>query len=403
MADIRPFRALRPNCKTAAEVVSYPPDRYSPLELKRHLQEHPTSFLQVIHPDVADGKPTPAGSEARLKKTRKRFEAFIQSGTLQQDELPGYYIYRQIKDGQSYTGIIASIAVTDYFNGIIKTHEQTLEPRERKLQQYLEVCGFNAEPVLFAYPQLPSIQWHLNRLTQTAPETQFYDFEGVYHQIWPGFDSVVINAWQTAFQSLEAVYIADGHHRSASSARLWQSKSGSEAHPFEHYLGIFFAEEQLRIYEFNRAVKINAKQDIERLKSECQKWGNLETISAYQAPKHQGQFVWFAQNHWYCWTLSEHYRKDRLDTELLNQCILEPVFQIFDLRNDTRVSFIPGVKSLDQSLQFIRNEKADILFMLHPVTMQQLKQVALANRIMPPKSTWVEPKLLSALCVYSLF
>ena len=120
-------------------------------------------------------------------------------------------------------------------------------------------------------------------------------------------------------------------------------------------------------------------------------------------PKHQGQFVWFAQNHWYCWTLSEHYRKDRLDTELLNQCVLEPVFQIFDLRNDTRVSFIPGVKSLDQSLQFIRNEKADILFMLHPVTMQQLKQVALANRIMPPKSTWVEPKLLSALCVYSLF
>jgi len=400
MADIRPFRAYRPNAAEASNVVSHPADRYSAEDLKHLLKNYPQSFLHVIHPDFQDGQLTKAGSDERLQKTRKRFVEFTHQGILKQDVQAGYYVYRQQKGAFVYTGVIATIAVQDYFNGIIKIHEQTLESREFKLQKYLDVCGFNAEPVLFAYPERPNLTSCINGIMQTPSETGFTDSEGTRHEIWPVYDSGLVQLMQFEFQQLNAVYIADGHHRSASSARLWKSKSQTES--YAHYLGVFFSETQLRIIEFNRAIKLDRPIDRNILVSHCKKYGSLIPEIEFKAPVTQGQIWFYTNGIWYCWTIEKRYTHSELDTQLLNDLILKPLFNITDLRNDSRVSFIPGIRPVHQQTQWVNEGRADILFVLHPVSLNQLKSIADSNQTMPPKSTWIEPKLLSALCIYSM-
>jgi uncharacterized protein (DUF1015 family) len=400
MADIRPFRAYRPNAAEASNVVSHPADRYSAEDLKHHLKSHPHSFLHVIHPDFQDGQLTKAGSDERLQKTRIRFMEFAQQGILKQDDQAGYYVYRQQKGTSVYTGVIATIAVSDYFNGIIKIHEQTLESRELKLQKYLDVCGFNAEPVLFAYPERPNLSACIEEIMQDPSETGFTDTEGTRHEIWPVYNSGLVQFMQFEFQQLNAVYIADGHHRSASSARLWKSKSKSEA--YAHYLGVFFSESQLRIIEFNRAIKLDVPIDSNTLASHCKKYGSLIAENEFKAPASQGQIWYYTKGNWYCWTIENHHINSELDTQLLNDLVLKPLFNITDLRNDSKVTFIPGIRPVHQQMQWVDEGKADILFVLHPVSLNQLKGIADSNQTMPPKSTWIEPKLLSALCIYSM-
>lgn len=402
MADIRPFRALRPDADKALQVVSHPADRYSAEDLKQHLHTYSNSFLQVIHPDFQDGKSTKAGSDERLQKTRLRFLQFIQQGILKQDVQAGYYIYRQQKGNAVYTGVIATISVHEYFNGCIKIHEQTLEARERKLQKYLDVCGFNAEPVLFSYPEQPNLTACINTIVQSPSETHFTDTEGTQHELWPVFNLDTVQYMQSEFQKLKAVYIADGHHRSASSARLWKSKSGTEAEVYAHYLGVFFSESQLRIIAFNRAIKLEWSLDFKQFEKQCKQYGSLTAENDYKEPVKQGQYYIYTKRQWYCWTIEPSDFNSALDTQILNDLVLEPLFNIKDLRNDSRVNFIPGIRPIEHQVQWIDEGKADILFVLHPVTLNQLKHIADSNRIMPPKSTWVEPKLLSALCIYSM-
>lgn len=270
MAQVIPFKAIRPEADKVHLVASRSVDGYNLNELKEKLAGNPFTFLHVINPDYYDGVKTKPGSKERLLKVKNRFNAFVKEKIFLQEDTLAYYIYRQIKGGDTYIGIIACTSIDDYFNGVIKIHEQTLTQREEKLKDYLEVCEFNAEPVLFFYPNDQVIDKFTNETIKTRADYDFTTTDRVRHTLWVVSDRKAVSVLKERFENIPSIYIADGHHRSASSALLGKSKreslkkyTGKES--FNYYLGVFFPETQLRIYDYNRVVKDLNNLSLEQL------------------------------------------------------------------------------------------------------------------------------------------
>jgi uncharacterized protein (DUF1015 family) len=255
MAIIIPFKGIRPAKDKVHLVASRPVDAYDTAQLNDKLLSNPFTFLHIISPDFSDGKKTKPGSVERLKKVKAKYLKFLKEDIFVNDTQPGYYIYQQIKESTIYTGIIGCSSIDDYFNGVIKIHEQTLTERENKLKHYLEICDFNAEPVLFCYPDDSIIDELCVKVMQSEPANDFTTTDKVHHKLWVVNDPIWVKKIQERFSKIPAVYIADGHHRSASSALLGKSRreenpnyTGKE--PFNFYLGVFFPETQLKIFDF---------------------------------------------------------------------------------------------------------------------------------------------------------
>ncbi|MBS1652077.1 MAG: DUF1015 domain-containing protein [Bacteroidetes bacterium] len=413
MATVVPFKAIRPTRDKVHLVASRSVDGYNLGELKEKLAGNPYTFLHVINPDFDDGNRTKPGSRERLVKIKRRFKNFISQKVFQQEEQPCYYLYRQIKENHTYTGIIACTSIDDYTNGIIKIHEQTLTQREEKLKEYLEVCEFNAEPVLFAYPDNSNINELVNDVLSYVPEYDFTTTDKIRHSVWVIKKQKSIKLLIEAFAAMPHIYIADGHHRSASSALLGKIKrhdnkhaSGNEAYNF--YLGVFFPESQLTIYDYNRVVKdlngLTATEFLEKLNHKF----DVELLNAELfKPLKKHQFSMYFKNKWYALKIKKQYINDAhpvegLDAEILTQQILSPIFNITNLKTDKRIAFVPGIKGAAELKKIVDSGKAEVAFGLFPVTMKELKLIADTNNIMPPKSTWIEPKMRSGLLIYSL-
>jgi len=412
MATVLPFKALRPANDKVHLVASRSVDGYQTAELKDKLSGNPYTFLHVINPDFEDGVKTRPGSRERLSKVKKRFKSFVKEKVFKRDEKPAYYIYRQIKEENEYLGIIACTSIDDYLNGVIKIHEQTITQREEKLKEYLEVCEFNAEPVLFCYPNDQILDDLSVEVAGTSPDYDFTTTDKVRHTLWVVNDSKKVKLITERFASIPAVYIADGHHRSASSALLGkilrQNKkdySGQEA--FNFYLGVFFGETHLRIYDYNRLVKdMNNLTIPEVLTALRMKFDVEEQNETVFRPRQKHEMSMYAAGKWYVLKAREgtYNSKDpvgSLDASILTEHILSPLFDIHDLKIDKRISFVPGVKGPQALKKAVDEGKAEIAFGLYPVTMDHLKWIADTNNIMPPKSTWVEPKMRSGLVIYS--
>jgi uncharacterized protein (DUF1015 family) len=412
MAIVLPFKALRPTQDKVHLVASRSVDGYQSGELHDKLASNPYTFLHVINPDFADGHKTKAGSPERLKKVKAKFKAFVKEKVLKQDEQAAYYIYKQYKSGYEYLGIIACTSIDDYMSGVIKIHEQTLTQREEKLKEYLEVCEFNAEPVLFCYPENTFLE---NLLTEVAKTPPLYDFstsDKVRHSLWLLNDETRVKQVEAEFSKMPAIYIADGHHRSASSTLLGKQRrqakgnySGKEA--FNYYLGVFFSETQLRIFDFNRFVKDTGGMTEESiLQKLSEKFQVKKVTSEVYKPKAQHEFSMYTNGHWYALQAKADIYVDddpikSLDAFILTEHILSPLFDIHDLKTDQRVGFLPGVKGPEALKQVVDEGKAEVAFGLYPVSMNHLKWIADTHNIMPPKSTWVEPKMRSGLVIYS--
>jgi uncharacterized protein (DUF1015 family) len=412
MAKVIPFKAIRPEPDKVHLVASRSVDGYNTAELKEKLAGNPYTFLHVINPDYDDGIKTKPGSRERLLKVKDRFKAFVKEKIFMRDEAPCYYIYRQVKNGNTYTGIIACTSIDDYFSGVIKIHEQTLTQREEKLKEYLEVCEFNAEPVLFCYPNNKTIDAFTNETLEKRPDYDFTTTDKVRHSLWVVKDKKSVETLRNEFGSIPNIYIADGHHRSASSALLGKSKreksknsTGEEA--FNFYLGVFFPETQLKIYDYNRVVKdlngMNEDQFISRLKENFTvKKENGEDFK----PRQKHELSMYLNGSWYSLKVNDgvYNPKDpvhSLDAAILTEKLLAPILNIHDLKTDKRIGFVPGVKGSAQLKKMVDEGKFAVAFGLYPVTMEHLKWIADTNNIMPPKSTWVEPKMRSGLVVYS--
>jgi len=412
MANIIPFKGIRPAHDKVQLVASRSVDGYSRNELLDKLKSNPYTFLHIINPDFSDGRHTQPGTPERLKKVRQRYLDFKAKGILSQDEQASYYVYRQRKNDHTFTGIIGCSSIDDYLSGVIKIHEQTLTEREEKLKEYLDVCQFNAEPVLFSYPNDGAIDNLTTTICKSPPANDFTTTDGIRHQLWVVRDPKSVDLIRGRFQQIPAVYIADGHHRSASSALLGKSKrlsspaySGKEA--FNFYLGIFFPETELKIYDFNRVVHdLNNLSKEEFLRKIAGKFEITKMGAQVYIPARKHNFSIYLGSDWYSLTAKPGIVHDiepvgSLDAFLLTEHILSPILGIHDLKTDKRIRFVPGIKGMEALKE--RVDKGDaVAFGLYPVAMEQLKRIADTNSIMPPKTTWVEPKLRSGLVIYSL-
>ena len=412
MAKILPFKAYRPAYDKVHLVPSRSVDAYKHDEMYEKLKANPFTFLHVINPDYTDGIKTKAGSLERLQKVKTEFENFVEKKILFQDQEPCYYIYRQIKEHHQYLGIIACTSIDDYLTGVIKIHEQTITQREEKLKEYLEVCEFNAEPVLFCYPNDREIDAMIDDVAKEKPDYDFTTTDEVRHTLWVVSSHFMVEKIAERFAAMSSIYIADGHHRSASSALLGKlirekkkDYTGHEA--FNYYLGVFFAETQLKIYEYNRVVKDMHGLTVSELIQQIEQKFEVHTVEKEDyEPQAKHEMTMFVDGHWYSLIAKEGTYNSNdpvgsLDASILMEHILSPIFDIHDLKTDSRIGFIPGVKGPHALQQHVLEGKSAVAFGLYPVTMDHLKWIADTNHIMPPKSTWVEPKMRSGLVIYS--
>ncbi len=413
MATIIPFKAVRPAKDKVHLVASRAVDGYNANELHDKLVGNPYTFLHIINPDFSDRKKTKPGSPERLKKIKSKYLEFVEEGIFINDSQTCFYIYQQQKDGNIYSGIIGCSSIEDYFSGVIKIHEQTITEREEKLMHYLDVCDFNAEPVLFSYPNDSVIDQLTEKVEATAPEYDFSTSDKVHHKLWIVNDKDDVELIRERFSKIDSIYIADGHHRSASSALLGKSRRESQAsftgkEPYNFYLGVFFPETQLKIYDFNRVVKdlngLTAESFIKRLNEKF--IVNPKGDTTY-IPLHKHNFSMYLDGKWYSLDAKKEIIHNEepvgsLDASILTEHILSPILNIHDLKTDKRIGFVSGIKGMEELKNQIDNWNFKVAFGLYPVEMKQLKHIADTKSIMPPKTTWVEPKMRSGLVIYNL-
>ena len=411
MATIKAFKAIRPVTDKVHLIASRSVDTYSKQELNAELSYNPYSFLHIIKPEFHDNIKSKPNSKALLQKIKGTYTRFLHEKLYIHDEAAAIYVYQQVSDKGIFTGFIACVSADDYTSGKIKIHEQTLSEKEEKLKQYLEICDFNAEPVCFGHDNSPRIEEILTETCQLTPAYDFSTNDKLRHRIWPISDTKKIQEITQSIHHLGKVYIADGHHRSASSTRLaeWKRKqmphyTGEEN--FNYFMGIFFSEKQLKIIEFNRMVKDLNGLSSEEFLSALKKSFSIKKIHVDECkPTQVHQLTLYLNRCWYSLTPNEgsYHANDpvgSLDAQILSDLVLSPILKIHDLRTDSRVQFVPGVKPIYELEMQVDSGKFAAAFLLYPVTMEQLKNVADSGKIMPPKSTWVEPKLRSGLIIY---
>ncbi len=412
MATVLPFKGIRPTKDKVQLVASRSVDHYDKRHISEKLASNPFTFLHVINPDFSDKKYTKPGTYERLTKVKAKFEDFREQGILDFDQEPCYYVYQQKKQGLSFTGIIAASSVKEYESGVIKKHEQTISDRELKLKEYLDIVDFNAEPVLFAYPNDIVIDEILASIIKQEPEYFFTTTDKVTHRLWVVKEKTIVKTIQDRFVGIPSLYIADGHHRSSSSLIL--SKERAVANPnhtenfaYNYYMGIFFSEDQLKIYDFNRTISdlngLKPEVFLEQLKSVA----DIEPMPKAFKPDAPHTLSLYLEKNWYRLKIKRSFINDNdpvscLDASILSELILDPILNIKDLKTDKRVYFVSGVKGEHELQYLVDSKKYQCAFGLFPVSMKHLKWIADTNTIMPPKTTWIEPKMRSGMIIYSL-
>lgn len=408
MAKIHPFRAIRPIRDKVHLVAARPFYSYKKNVLEAKLEDNPFTFLHIINPEFGSTTTTKGNTPDRFELVSKRYKEFIEKGILIQDEEPSLYIYQQTKPGHVFTGVVCGASVDEYLNDSIKKHEATLTSREEMFTEYLDIVGYNAEPVLLAHKSSSEIENLLNLITTVRAEYEFTTTDLVKHELWkltPSETELIIEA----FDKLNELYIADGHHRSASSVRLFEQRkeSGSKFGNEKAFLAYIIDESQLDILEFNRLVKTMNSLTSEKILELISENFEVRKTPNKHKPTANHQFCMCLEGVWYELTCKPEIIDDShpvhcLDAEILTNYILSPILGIHDLKSDKNISFMSGAEPIVKLEEKVESGKYPIAFVLYPATMDQVKRVADNQMIMPPKSTWVEPKLRSGLTIYNI-
>lgn len=409
MADIIPFRAIRPARDKAHLVATRSYVSYSPNNLRRKLAENPYSFVHVINPEYSMHLRPIRGAQ-RFPLVREKYLEFLDEGILQRDKNPAFYLYRQIQPHDSFVGIIGGISVEDYDNGTIKKHEATLTRREELFKHYLDVCNFNAEPVLLTYPDDSELESLIEQVEETMPEFDFSTTDKIRHQLWVIEDPETLAVIHSRFEPMKHIYIADGHHRSASSSLLSKGRrdanTGHTGEEMYNYLmACMIPESQLSIYDYNRVIKDLNGHTPDEFKSWLEKDFDISPLPSAAAPDGLHAFSMYLDGKWYSLRLKalpdSDSPVDHLDAQILYERVLRPYLEILDPKTDARIAFVSGKEGMTGLQQFADKKKMKLAFGLHPVSTAQLKEVSDAEQIMPPKTTWIEPKLRSGLTIFS--
>jgi len=400
MATVLPFAALRPPRDKVQLVATRSYVSYGDTALRDKLDNNPFTFLHVIHPDPPEG-PVTHGIE-RYTQVKNAFDRFVDQGIFVPDPAPAYYLYRQVKDGFGHTGLVAAVSLQDYAEGRIKVHEHTLTAREEMFRDYLDHTGFNAEPVLLSHPHIEALEAVYDEVTQARPEYEFTSTDRVLHLFWPVVETRHIDAIRGHFARCEALYIADGHHRTASSALL--SAQRPESRAAAHFMGLLLSERQLRVASFARLVR-HSYRDLPGVLTRLSAFFEIEPMPHFEEPQRH-TFVLYGESRFHRLRFKPGVDLgsgvEALDPSLVSRFVLDPILGAHDARTDQRLAFLPDLDSGRGMVQAVDSGAWEFGIALAPLNMGDVRMVSDAGQILPPKSTYIEPKLRSGMVIYRL-
>ena len=411
MATINPFKAIRPSEGKAPRIAALPYDVYNREEARREVEREPLSFLRIDRPETQ----FPVGIDIYDEKVYQKAHALlwemVENGDFVTEEQACYYIYELTMNGRVQDGLVACASIDDYQNGIIKEHEKTREEKEQDRIRHVDACNAQTGPIYLAYRARTVIN---EIILAKKQEEALYDFvseDGIRHRVFRIDGKEQIEALQNEFAKIEKIYIADGHHRAASAVKvglkrraLNENYDGTEA--FNYFLSVLFADEQLMIMDYNRVVKdLNGHTPEVFLNKVSELFEVTQDEGGDHHPTKKGEFTMHLEGKWYRCVVKEEDRSthpvEGLDVSVLQNKLLTPILGIGDPRIDTRIDFVGGIRGLEE-LERRVSEDAQVAFAMYPTSIQELFAVADERLLMPPKSTWFEPKLRSGLFIHKI-
>jgi len=414
MAIPKPFRGLRPPVELAAQVASRPYDVLNSDEARLEAGGNPYSLLHIIKPEID----LPAGMDEHspevYQKAADNLGLFKSNGWLRQDGQEYLYIYAQTMEGRTQFGLVGCASVDDYLNGVIKKHELTRSDKEEDRMKHVRITDANMEPVFFAYPAVAEIdQIVASIVASRPPEYDFVANDGFGHKFWLIDDCKTIDHLVELFAAIPATYVADGHHRTAAAALVGKEKRAANpqhngTEEYNYFLAVHFPDNQLRIIDYNRVVKdLNGLSTSELLQKLSGDFVVEKAGEEIYKPEALHIFSMYLEGSWYKLTAKQGRYNDNdpigvLDVTILSALVLDKILGIKDLRTDKRIDFVGGIRGLGELKRRVDSGEMKVAFALYAVSMQQLINIADSGNIMPPKTTWFEPKLRSGLVVHEL-
>ena len=399
MTLIRPFAALRPVAGRAADVIAPPYDVLSSAEARVRAAGHPLSFLHISKPEIDLPESTDPHAAEVYAQAASNLQQMLQQGVLKSDDTPCYYIYRMVMGDHCQTGLVAAASVAAYDSNRIRKHEFTRPDKEDDRVRQIEALNAQTGPVLLAYRSQDHVDALLEAEAANTPEVDLTADDGIRHSLWVVRDSAVIEQITAAFDAMDALYIADGHHRSAAASRVAASRSCDVE--TAGFLAVVFPHRQMQIFDYNRVVRDLAGMTAEAFLARIAGSFSVTPCADAVRPEGPGIFGLYLAGQWYRLEIQPGLVPDdpvgRLDVSLLADNLLAPVLGIEDPRRDTRIDFVGGIRGLEELEKRVNSGEMTAAFSMYPTRMEDLMAVADAGEVMPPKSTWFEPKLADGL------
>ncbi len=411
MANIIPFQAIRPRADLAEKIAALPYDIYNREEARKAVEGDDYTFLRIDRPETQFPKDYDMYAPEVYEKARQMLDQMIEEGLFIQEEKAAYYVYELVMGGRSQVGIGACASVDDYDNRTIKKHENTRADKEADRIRHVDVCSAQTGPIFLAYRRREDIEREVKRAMADDPVYDFTAGDGVTHRLWVIDKEEAVSRIEAAFRQVEDIYIADGHHRCASAVRVSKKRraacpdyTGKEA--FNYFLSVLFPDDQLMIMDYNRVMKPGADFDeCTFLEKAAAVFGVEKVGKEPYRPQKKGEIGMFYRDEWYRLTIKgDCYTGDPvedLDVAILQKYLLEPVFGIVDPKVDERIDFVGGIRGLKERERRVHTD-AKVAFAMFPTDIHELFKVSDAGELMPPKSTWFEPKLRSGLLIHRI-
>ena len=412
MAVLKPFKAIRPKDEYASSVGALPYDVMNSDEAREMVKDKPWSFLHVDKAEIDLPLGTGLYSEEVYNKAKENLDKLTENGVCIQDEKPMLYIYRQIMNGRPQTGIVGCTSIDDYLDNIIKKHEFTRADKEADRIHHVDTCDANTGPIFLTYRENDLVSkivenWKIDH----KPVYDFVSDDGVSQTVWVIDNDEIIEILVNEFEKIPFLYIADGHHRCASAVRVGEKRRGSGEYDknaeFNFFLSVIFPCDQLKIMDYNRVIAdLNGYESEEFIAKISEKFTVEEAPSSPYSPETRHTFGMYLDNKWYKLTAKQEFINEKdpvlcLDVSILQNNLISPVLNITDPRTDKRIDFVGGIRGLNE-LEKRVEEGMRLAFSMYPTSLNELMDIADAGKVMPPKSTWFEPKLLSGLFIHKL-
>ncbi len=406
MSLITPFRGLRPSIGHADDVLAPPYDVLNTAEARERTEGKPWSFLHISKPEIDLPEGTDPYSPEVYAKAAENLQVMIKEGLLSQEDKPCYYAYRLIMEGHSQTGLVAGASVADYDTNRIRKHEFTRPIKEDDRVRQIDAVNAQTGPVLLAYPDESTVDGILASVSTAAPDMDVTTDDGIQHTLWVIDDDDTIAQLTARFDAMQAIYIADGHHRSASASRICASRNAentndkytAENAPWNYFLTVIFPHHQMKIFDYNRVIKDLNGLSSDDFITKINETFTVETSNTPIKPQQVGEFGMYLDKQWYKLTLNDVLMTEddpvaRLDVSLLAKYLIDPILGISDPRRDDRIDFVGGIRGLEGLEKRVNSGEMAVAFSIFATRMEDLMSVADNNDVMPPKSTWFEPKL----------